>query len=266
MPQATPRFTSDTLSFIQKATRQKRPDWLDRNREDYEKHLLLPLQHFAQHLKKSLAPIAVGYHFPQRGLGRLKRSAHRAEEYGALFKDYVSYTARRPSESRFDHNPSLFFMIDPNDDEGDEVLVAGGLYHPSSRQLRAIREAIADDASAFDKLFATQAFAARFPGGFSDERKATRPPRGFDPNHPRIDWLKLQGFFVWRSYKKKEYTSKDFPDLVAKDMTQILKLNELLELALQGRLPKAAPAKKRQGPGLLTILDEIEAPRRKMDF
>jgi uncharacterized protein (TIGR02453 family) len=268
MKTSVPRFTRGTLPFLKKASRQKRADWLERNREDYEKHVLLPLQHLARSLKSELAPVATGYHFPQKGIGRLKRSANRALEYGAPFKDYVSYSATRPSESRFDHNPNLYFLMQVDDPDGDDVLVAGGLYVPSSRQVRSIREAIAADATPIDRLFASKDFAACFPGGFSDERKSSRPPRGFDPAHPRMDWLKLQSFFVWKPYKKREFVSQEFPRLLARDWKQILRLNELLTLAIQGRWSKASPpAAETRSRGLITRLDDVEiAPRRKMDF
>jgi uncharacterized protein (TIGR02453 family) len=262
----TPRFSKHSLEFINRASRQKRPEWLDKNREDYEKHILLPLKHLAKTLKSSLASVAPGYHFPQKGIGRMKRSANRALEYGAPFKDYLSYSASRPSESRFDHNPNLYFMLHPGDEEGDEVLLAGGLYMASSRQVRALREAIAENATPFEKLFASKAFSSRFPGGFSDERISSRVPRGFDANHPKMDWLRLQGFFVWRSYTKKEFASAEFASLIAADCAQIVRMNDLFELALGGRWPKAVLKKETRSTGLSTLLEEVEAPRRKMDF
>jgi len=229
----TSRFSKQTLDFLKRASRQKKSDWLDRNREEFENLVRLPLQHLARKLATTLRPLAAGYHFPLKGLGRLKRSAIRVQEYGGgHFKSYVSFTITRPSKSRFDHNPSIYFMIDSDDDEGDEVLLAGGLYMPSSRQLRSIREKIADNPKPFEVLFKSKVFRASFPEGFSDERTATRPPRGFDPGHSHIHWLKLQGFFVWRSYSKKQYLSVEFPEIVLKDAKQILRLNELLEQAI----------------------------------
>jgi uncharacterized protein (TIGR02453 family) len=263
------RFSKNTIEFLKKASRQKSPIWLDKNRTDYEKHLQLPLQNLAQQLKTKLAAKASAYHFPQKGIGRIKRSTIKAREYGSLYKDYVSYNASRPSGSRFDHNPNLFFLIQTDDPDGDNVLVAGGLYMPSSRQVRAVRETIAQDASAFDRLFASKSFASRFPGGFSKEKSSSRAPRGFDPQHPRMDWLKLQAFFVWRSYTMKEFQSAEFPDLVAADFTQILRLNELLEKAIAGiltRAPKPSKAKPSQSSSLESRLDELELPRREMDF
>jgi uncharacterized protein (TIGR02453 family) len=263
-----PRFSSQTISFLEKAKRQKRPDWLVRNRDEYEELLLLPLQELAKKLKTELGTLASGYHFPQKGIGRLKRPSHKAAEYGSLYKSYVSYTASRPSGSRFDHNPSLFFMIHP-EDKKDTVLIAGGLYMPSSRQTRSIREAIAEENSLFarelDRLFKSKDFARQFPGGFSDERTASRPPRGFDPNHPRMNWLKLQGFFVWRSYPRKLFSSKEFTDHVVRDCRQILRLNTLLEAAIQGRKP-VVEAPKKPAKDLSDRLADVHAPVRPMDF
>jgi uncharacterized protein (TIGR02453 family) len=259
-------FSKESVEFLRKAGRQKKADWLDRNRDEYERTLLKPLQNLATVLRTRLGSEAPGYHFPQKGIGRLRRGT--PSENGALFKNWFSYTATRPSGSRFDHNPSLFFMINSEDEEGDEFLLAGGLYMPSSRQLRAIREAIATDARAFDQLFADRAFAARFKGGFSRERSATRPPRGFDPQHPRLDWLKLQGFYVWRSYRPKELSSPKFAELLAQDARQILRLNELLDQAIQGRWTQAvSPRGLRQDHDALSRIAEIDQKARPaMDF
>ncbi len=261
-----PRFSTKTLDFIVKGSRQKKDNWLDRNREEYEALVLEPIQNLARTLKAELAKEANGYNFPQKGLARLKRSANKAEEYGAPFREYVSYSAARPRVSRFDHNPNIFFLIYPEDEDGDQVLLAGGLYMPSSRQLRALRETVARDARPFERLFATKEFAASFPDGFSDERISSRVPRGFDKDHPKMDWIRLQAFFVWKPYKKREFTSPDFARTVARDARQIVRLNDLLDLAIAGKLAREEPEPKPARPGLVSRLGDFEAPKRKMDF
>jgi uncharacterized protein (TIGR02453 family) len=268
----TPRFSRETLKFLETAGRQKRPTWLEKNLADYERLLREPLHHLARELKRELAGQAAGYHFPQKGLGRLKRPAHRVAAGGGLFRDWMSYSASIPAKSRFDHNPSLFFLINP-EDKKDPVLIAGGLYMPSSRQLRAIREAIAEDATPFDRLFASREFKKVFPDGFSDERISSRPPRGFDPQHPRLAWLKLQGFFVWKPYSMREFSSVDFPALVARDFRQILRLNSLLYQILH-RVPGTRLSEPETPKGLRTglpeqlsdRLDELAPIAREMDF
>ena len=260
----SPRFSKKTLEFLRKASRQKRPEWLDRHRAEYEEALLAPLTHLAEQLKERLGPLAPGYHFPQRGIGRIKRSAERAREEGRAFKGWVHYSAARPRKSRFETNPNLYFMIDGGDSE-HPVLSAGGLYMPSSAQVRAIREAIARDASAFDRLFASKEFRRAFPDGFCDDKISSRPARGYDREHPRMDWLRLQAFFVWRPYTMREFTSADFPQKVAADLKQVLRLNALLELAIEGKW-RAAEPKGPKTEKLEDRLGDLEAPRREMDF
>lgn len=270
-----PRFSSAAIRFLQTAARQKRPEWLDKHRAEYEELIRDPLQNLARHLKKELAPHAPGYNFPQKGIGRLKRPAgSEPNEWSAgVYRSWIHYSAAIPRTSRFENNPNLYFMIDSTDPK-DTILVAGGLYMPSSKQMRALREAIAEDAQAFDRLFADKAFKKCFPGGFSDERISSRVPRGFDPAHPRMDWIRLQAFFVWKPYKRSEFTSAKFPSLVARDFRQILRLNELLDLAIRGKLKGHTPRNvlKTQSKDLLDRLTDLgdaepgTEPVRKMDF
>jgi uncharacterized protein (TIGR02453 family) len=259
------RFSRETFQFLNRAHRQKSPSWLEKNREEYEAAILAPLKNLAARLKSEVGPLAPNYHFPQKGIGRLKRPSTRVGKGDPLYRNWLTYSASVPPSSRFERNPSLFFMINPEDEEGDEVLVAGGLYMPSSRQVRALREGIAADSSEFEKLFRSSAFKSRFPEGFSSERKSSRVPRGFDPNHPKMDWIRLQAFFVWRSYRKKEYFSPDFPDQVARDWKLILQLNRVLDRTLQ-RKPSPIQKPPKTSGRLLERLDEIEAPRRSLDF
>jgi hypothetical protein len=222
---------------------------------EYERLIQKPLTHMAQHLATELRAEAPQYHFPQKGLGRIKRSSNKAAEYGSHYKNWISYTASRPRQSRFEHNPSIFFLIN-SEDAQDPVLLAGGLYMPSSRQTRALREALARDASAFEALFATKEFKRSFKGGFSDERISSRPTRGYDPEHPRMHWLRLQAFFVWRPYSKKEYTSPGFAQLVARDAKQILRMNRIIDDILAGGTPRAA-AKVPRARQDAALLDRI---------
>jgi uncharacterized protein (TIGR02453 family) len=260
-----PRFSPKSIDFLKKAGRQKRKDWLEKHEVEFKKWIQDPLQNLARHLKAELGPLAPDYHFPQKGIGRMKRSAQSvATRGGGLYKDWLAYSASRPRTSRFEHNPNLFFLINTEDPK-DTVLVAGGLYMPSSRQTRTLRETLAQDASAFEELFASKAFARCFPDGFSDERISSRPTRGYDPEHPRMHWLRLQAFFVWHPYSRREFSSAEFPQLVARDLKQVLRLNRLLEQALDGRLRLGDP--KQKSPGhLLERLEGLDRFEHKSDF
>ena len=67
----------------------------------------------------------------------------------------------------------------------DNCFAAAGIWHPDNRALTKVRTAIVRDA----KQWATACEKLTLEG----ERLA-RPPRGFDPNHPFIDDLKMKDF------------------------------------------------------------------------
>jgi len=152
---------------------------------------------------------------------------------GAQFKDWVSYIATRPSKTRFEKNPLLFFGLLPNDPQWKGVVVvAGGLYMASSLQTRRVRQAIADNSEPFKNLFADKDFKKSFKSGFEPMVKAKKCPRGFDPDHPDIEWIKLKTFFACKTLTVKECSSRDLTDNLVRDFRQLLRLNEILQDAI----------------------------------
>jgi len=225
------RFSKKALDFLVKAGNQNKEDWLEKNQSEYEKVLKKPFIALAIKLKVWLRPLAPKYHFPTKGLGRIKRPAFKVARGQPLYKDWLSIIATRPAPSRFESHPHLFFGLFPNEDK--KVLVACGLWQPTSRQTRRIREAIRSDARPFQNLFKDQAFKARFPSGFCLDSMATRVPRGFLESDDNIDWIKLKNFVVMKEISLKAFSSPHFSDQLVHDFTQGLRLNKLLDKALQ---------------------------------
>lgn len=102
---------------------------------------------------------------------------------------------RRPSAGG---GPTYYFHI-----EGDGTLLIGaGEYLPPAPRLKLIREAVVNDATGFAKVIKNKPLRATF-GDLQPEDKLLRPPKGFDPDHPHIEYLKLKSFFVWTEVKLK---------------------------------------------------------------
>ena len=229
------RFSQKTLDFLVKAGRQKKPDWLEKNADDYEKHVRAPFVELAQKIKAALQLSAPDYHFPSKGLARLKRPDFKVAGGQNQFKDWLSMIPTRPSRSQFESNPHLFFGLFPNEDA--KILIAGGLWQPTSKQTRLIREAIYKDAVPFHELFEDESFKARFKKGFKMEHTSVRIPRGFSADHQDIDWIKLNRFVVMKEMSIKDFSSPNFSNSVIKDFKQALRLNQLLERALSLNWP-----------------------------
>lgn len=100
---------------------------------------------------------------------------------------------RRPSAGG---GSTYYFQIEGNGTLGFGV----GEYLPPADRLRAIREAIVNDATGFAKLLKNKQLRATY-GDLLDEDKLQRPPKGFDPAHQHVECLKLKSFFVWTEIK-----------------------------------------------------------------
>jgi uncharacterized protein (TIGR02453 family) len=228
-----PRFSQASLDFIEKASRQKKKEWLDKNRDEYERVLVEPMRVVTDHLGKHLRPEAPGYRFPNRNTARLSRGADGAATHGP-FKDWVHFSISRDSGSRYEGCPNLYFHIAEGQ---EEILSAGGLYMPNADQTKHIRSWIDKDPSKLEALFEDKAFTKKFPE-LGDERVLKTKPRDYPIDHARIDWLKMSGWYVWKPFTKKQLFSKEFPDLLLEDFRQILKLNRVLDHFTQS-WPKA---------------------------
>lgn len=215
-------FSQATIDFIEKAGRQKKADWLDKNREEYEAVILNPMKDLMQATHLALKEEARGYHFPLRNLGRLKRNADSAKE-GKPFRDWIGVSVSRDSGSRYESCPNLYFSVDHED-----ILTAGGLYMPSADQTKHIRKWIDQDPSALEELLEDAKFKKVYKE-LGTERMLKTKPRDYPVDHPKFNWLKLSGWYVWRPIRKKDFFSKNFAELVIADWRQVLRLNAVLD-------------------------------------
>ena len=227
-------FSEASLEFLKTAGKQRNPEWLEQNDAKYQLLIRLPLLTLADSLKKELAVEADEYHFPTKGIGRIKKPAHKVGLDGAQFKDWDFLHCDPSCQESLRKNPLLFFGLLPNDPQWGGVVVAGGLYMATSLQTRRVRQAIVDDSEPLKKLFADKAFKKCFNSGFDPMAKATNCPRGFDVNHPDIEWIKLKTFFVCKTLTMKEFSSPELAEEIIQDFRQLLRLNEILQKAVDG--------------------------------
>ncbi len=228
------KFSKKSLDFLVKAGKQKHPDWLEKNKIEYEEVLKIPFITLAKEIKAKLKPLAPSYHFPSTGLARIKRPEFKVLGGQPQFKDWISMIASKPSATRFESNPHLFFGLFPN--EKQKILLAGGLWQPTSNQTRKIRHAISQDSEPFHQLFKDSKFKSSFKKGFSLDNQAIRTPKGFSEDQPDLEWIRLKNFVVMKEFSITQFSSPKFSDLVIADFTQALRLNKLLENALMSRM------------------------------
>jgi uncharacterized protein (TIGR02453 family) len=149
---------------------------------------------------------------PKKALFRINRDmrfSHDKSPYKTTFSAAITASGmKKPSQGG---GPAYYFHIDAT----ATLLVAGGEYMPPPDRLRVIRQQIAADPAAFGKLLKNRKLNETF-GGFQDEGKLTRPPKGFDADTPHIEHIKHKSFIVWKETSLKKHIPTDLgKDLVA---------------------------------------------------
>ena len=82
---------------------------------------------------------------------------------------------------------------------GEGLYVGSGYYHLASDQLERYRAAVAD-AKSGPKLAAAVAALRKNRYEVASRESLQRAPRGYPPDHPRVDLLRMKGMHVGRTF------------------------------------------------------------------
>ncbi len=106
--------------------------------------------------------------------------------------------------------PGYYLHIEP-----DASFIAGGVYMPMPDALAAIRQEIDYNSDAFLKLFKTASFKTYFKG--LDEIDSLKTaPKGYDKEHPMMEYLKHKHFIVSHALTDKQITAPNFANEIGK--------------------------------------------------
>jgi uncharacterized protein (TIGR02453 family) len=111
-------------------------------------------------------------------------------------------------------------------------MVAGGLYLPEPESLNKVRQEFDYNGETLKKIFADKKFK-RFFTGFDESDKLKLMPKGYQKDHPHIEWLKLKSFIVVHNFTDKEVMDKNFLKKAESICKTIMPLNTFLKEAVQ---------------------------------
>jgi uncharacterized protein (TIGR02453 family) len=94
----------------------------------------------------------------------------------------ASFSRRGPERLK---TGGFYFSVAP-----DVIEVAGGIYHPEPDTMLQIRTHIAESHTELRRILASK--KTRVLVGQLQGAELTRAPKGFDPSHPAIAWIKMK--------------------------------------------------------------------------
>lgn len=183
-------FSKDLFKFLEDLAQNNSRDWFNANKARYLASVVEPMGDYIRSIAPLLRHISPHYRADPKPHGGSMFRIYRDTRFS---KDKTPYKTHAACHFRHlahgdAHAPGFYMHLEPG-----RVMFGGGIWRPSSKHLGLIREFIADNPSAWDKL--VNSAAVRGLGGVRGDQ-LKRPPRGYDPDARHIEDLKRKSFFL----------------------------------------------------------------------
>lgn len=198
----------ETLSFLKKLAKNNDREWFQANKKAFDA-AQDNMTAFAGYLIGEIGKFddAVAGLDPKSCVFRIYRDTRFSKDKSPYKRNLGAYIAPGGRKSML---PGYYFHVEPG-----RSFIAGGKHNPDGSELLKIRTAIADNTAEFLKIVDRKTFRDTF-GSMSGERLKT-VPKGFDPAHKAIEYLKLKEFMAWTEFKNNNLLmSPKFPKQLIK--------------------------------------------------
>ena len=109
--------------------------------------------------------------------------------------------------------------------------IAAGVYWPEAENLKKIRKEIAFFHDELETIVNDKKFKSEF-GNLDQEHTLKMMPKGYEKDHPAIEFLKLKSFTATSKIDDKLLSDKDFVKKITEKLILLKPLNEFLNRAL----------------------------------
>ncbi|MCV2484118.1 DUF2461 domain-containing protein [Flavobacterium sp. SH_e] len=111
--------------------------------------------------------------------------------------------------------------------------IAGGFYSPEAEDLKKVRKEIAFFYDDLQEILNDKNFKKEFGSLDVNENNSLKSmPRGYEKDHPAIEFLKLKSFTATQVYNVSEVMEKDFVKKMSQKLIALKPLNEFINRAL----------------------------------
>lgn len=214
-----------TINFLKKLKKNNNTEWMHSHKDEYlaaKKEFEFLVQEIIAHIGEwdSRLPFME----PKNCTFRINRDIRFSDDKSPYKDNFGAFFAYGGKKSGL---PGYYFHVSPK-----ECFVAGGLWMPEADKLLKVRRHIADSGEALEVVLKDKNFKKTFKS-LSDESALKRPPKGFSPDDPNIEFIKLKSFVVVKNLSVEEILKPGLGKLVDKHFKQMKPLNDFLYNALR---------------------------------
>lgn len=219
-------LTKDSLQFLNDLKANNNRDWFLDNKKRYETfkkdyhQLIADFLDIMKPLDSSLEMLE-----PKKCAFRINRDIRFSKDKSP-YKDHIGVWLSGGVKGK--NRSGYYVHISQN-----ASFIAGGCYCPEAGDLKKIRKEIAFFYEDLEEIISEIKFKKEF-GDFDRAEKNTlkNPPRGYEKEHPAIEFLKLKSFETSQKFEIKEVLKEDFVSKMSAKLILIKPLNEFINRAL----------------------------------
>lgn len=224
-------FPPEAPRFLRQLERNNNREWFRANKPVFDEKVRGPMEELVGHLGAALqGPAPELVTDPKRAIFRIYRDTR----FSADKTPYKTHIAAHFSPSG--GGAGLYFHVDAK-----TLLVAGGIYMPSSDELRAIRRQIAAGGARELRAILKERKLRRLYGELQGDR-LSRAPRDFPCDHPDLDLLRYKQFCLWFERPAKVACTPALFPLLMESFVAVMPLVRYLNRPLRAAKPKALEA------------------------
>jgi len=216
---------SSTINFLKDLKRNNNKTWFEEHRKQYEAaraDFLNLVEKLIPSIAKFDAPI--GRLTARECVFRINRDVRFSKDKRPYKNNMACYFNQAGKK---DPGAGYYLHIEPGNN-----FIAGGIWLPEPQILSLIRQEIDYNFTDWKKIIDNKNFKNTFTESLKSNDKLVRPPKGYEPDNPAIEFLKLKSFVVSKPITDAELQDKDCVQTVAKTFNAIKPLIDFLNTAL----------------------------------
>ncbi|HRE58833.1 MAG TPA: DUF2461 domain-containing protein [Candidatus Kapabacteria bacterium] len=219
-------FSPDILKFLQELSANNTRDWFAEHRDRYDSNVRLPAKQLIATMADRFDELHIHYKADDKtSMFRIHRDTRFSKDKSP-YKTNVGFffpfigtntTAGKPVE-----RPGIYCHIEPGN-----CAIGGGIYMPTSDQLKAIRARIYSHHEEWYEIIHSRQFTTIFATGIHGESLKTMP-RGYEPNHAASEYIRKKQWYVWETFDESVLFTEEIIDILEEKSIASLAFHEFL--------------------------------------
>ena len=220
-------ITESTLQFLSNLKANNTKAWFDEHKKEYQKaqgDVLDTVVKLLAHLSTFDEDIASSYLEPKACVMRINRDIRFSKDKTPYKTNFFAFISKGDRKSPY---AGYYLHVEPG-----ASFVGGGIYMPEPAILDSVRREIDGSFKEWQSIVNAKELLHSFPESVQPSGKLVRPPKGYDPDSPAIDYIKFKGYYTQRFIDNNELTDPGLAASLAVKFRSVKPLIDFINRAL----------------------------------